>query len=156
MDCRFCKIIDQNSGRTILRQTDCCVVILSNPRLMPGHLLVIPKRHVEKLNELTKEERDDLFDQVARLQEKIVQTIAAGCDICQHFRPFVPENPFKVSHLHVHLRPRSLNDELYEKVQIHEREIFRETDEADFEKYKKIFGDESDGADTDSSLTDRG
>ena len=45
--------------------------MFSNPRLMEGHLLVIPKRHVEKLSELNEEERKELFDTVIEYQEKI-------------------------------------------------------------------------------------
>jgi diadenosine tetraphosphate (Ap4A) HIT family hydrolase len=138
MDCQFCKILDQK-GERILQQTNHCIVILGNPRLMPGHMLVIPKRHVERLSELSKEERDDLFSTMIELQEKILKMVSPGCDICQHFRPFIPDNVLKVSHLHIHLRPRALHDELYEKVQIHETEVFQELDKKELEKFKKIF-----------------
>jgi diadenosine tetraphosphate (Ap4A) HIT family hydrolase len=68
-----------------------------------------------------------------------LKKIAPGCDICEHFRPFIPDNALKVSHLHIHLRPRSLDDELYEKVQIREKEIFQEPSPEEFKKYKKLF-----------------
>ncbi len=138
MDCRFCKII--TDGQKILKQTEYSVVILSDPRLMPGHLLVVPKRHIEKLSELTPEERADIIDQTIRTQEKILAAGTPGCDIAEHFRPFIPENPWKVDHLHMHLRPRALDDELYTKVQIYEKEIFREPEAGEFEQYKKILG----------------
>jgi histidine triad (HIT) family protein len=138
MDCRFCDIIAQDSER-IIRRTKGSIVILSNPRLMPGHVLVVPKRHVERFSELSDEERKDLFDETIWLQEKILQTIAPGCDVCEHFRPFIPENSLKVNHLHVHLRPRKLDDELYEKVQIYERDVFRAPDGEELKKYKKLF-----------------
>ena len=55
MDCPFCNI---NSEKTrILEDKKFVRVIFSNPRLMPGHLLIIPKRHVEKISELNKEEQ---------------------------------------------------------------------------------------------------
>lgn len=138
MDCRFCRIIDHD-GDQILRATSHSVVILSDPRLMPGHTLVIPKRHVERLSELGNEERMDIVDQVMDIQEKILEALAPGCDISQHFRPFIPENPLKVDHLHIHLRPRSLDDELYEKVQVREKEIFKSIDRTEIAKYKELF-----------------
>ena len=106
---------------------------------MPGHFLIIPKRHVERLSELTKEERQDLLEEVTYLQEKIIAKLAPGCDVCQHYRPFIPDNKLKVSHLHFHLRPRKLDDELYLKVQIHEKEMFKSVEEGEVEKYRVIF-----------------
>ena len=140
MNCRFCDIVN-GTGDNILRQTEHSFAILSDPRLMPGHMLVIPKRHVERLGELSKEERDDLIDETIKLQEKILKAVAPGCDICEHFRPFIPDNSLKVSHLHIHLRPRALDDGLYEKVQIYEKALFREPDNGEFEKYKKLLAD---------------
>jgi diadenosine tetraphosphate (Ap4A) HIT family hydrolase len=108
---------------------------------MLGHILVIPKRHVEKLSKLTKEERSDLFEEVINLQEKILKNIAPGCDICEHYRPFIPDNKLKVSHLHIHLRPRELNDELYKKVQINEKDVFQDIEDKEWEKYKELLND---------------
>ena len=92
---------------------------------MPGHLLVVPKRHVLRLSELNDVERKELFDVTISYQEKILKNIASGCDIKQHNRPFLPENDLKVDHLHIHLQPRELNDELYLKSHVHDREIFK-------------------------------
>lgn len=59
MTCPFCKI---NPDRTkIVEEAEKAFVCLSNPRLMPGHLLVIPKRHAEHLSELDAQERKEIF-----------------------------------------------------------------------------------------------
>lgn len=138
MECQFCKIISTKSER-IIRETEYVFVVLSDPKLMEGHMLIIPKRHIEKPSELMPDERVDLFDEVIRLQEEILEKVAPGCDICEHYRSFIPDNKLKVSHLHFHLRPRFLNDELYEKVQIHEKDVFQDLEKDEIEKYKKIF-----------------
>ncbi len=100
------------------------IVTFSNPRLMPYHLLVIPKRHVAKLSELTLKEGNDLLKMVIRYQEIILKKVAKGCDIKQHYRPFLENSDLKQEHLHFHLQPRKLNDELYQRCQIFELEIF--------------------------------
>lgn len=138
MTCPFCNIAANNTER-ILKQTKHTFIVLSNPYLVPGHFLVIPKRHVEKFSELTEEERKDLFDEAIKLEEKILTTLSSGCDMSQHFRPFIKQNRLKVNHLHIHLRPREFEDELYQKVQRYEKEIFRDLTENDFEKYKELF-----------------
>ena len=139
MNCVFCDVGNKELER-VIRDNKNTFVVLSNPRLMSGHMLVMPKRHVEKLSELSEEEREELFNQTIQLQEKVLETLAPGCDISQHYRPFIPNSRFKVSHLHIHVRPRTLDDELYQKVQSHEKDIFTDISEGDQVKYKKLFG----------------
>ena len=50
-ECPFCNGIEPRSR--IIDETRETITILSNPALVRGHCLVIPKRHVEKLSELT-------------------------------------------------------------------------------------------------------
>lgn len=113
--CSFCEI--DNLKTRIISNGSGVFVALSNPRLMPGHLLVIPKRHVERISQLNKDEKEELFQTIERFQEKILDKVASGCDITQHHRPFIPESRVKVNHLHVHLRPREFKDALYETSQ---------------------------------------
>ena len=138
--CPFCEIVT-NYPEQILIENKNVYVILSNPRLMSGHFLVIPKRHVEKISELSVDERNDLFDMTIKMQEKVLKEIAPGCDICEHYRPFIPDNAYKISHLHMHIRPRFLDDELYLKVQKFENQVFQKVDEGEFEKYKSILAE---------------
>lgn len=128
MDCPFCSILSKEKSR-LIREADHTFVIFSNPRLMKGHLLVIPKRHVLKLAALSAEEKRELFETVIEFQEKILAKLSAGCDIRQNCRPFTAQSDVKVDHLHFHLQPRELRDELYEKCQIHEKDIFHQVAE---------------------------
>ena len=139
MQCRFCAILEAPAGR-ILREGKYVFAILSDPRLMKGHVLVIPKRHTEKLSELSAEERGELMDEVISIEEKLL-TKASGVDLVQNYRPFIPENDLKVDHLHMHLRPRELNDAIYEKVQIYERGIFTPLIEAEIQEYRSLLAD---------------
>ncbi len=138
MDCPFCNILTKNKKR-IIKENKYTFLVLSDPRLMPGHLLIIPKRHVEKIGELQKEEKEELFAEIIRTQEKILAEVSSGCDISQHFRPFIKQNKLKVNHLHIHIRPRELEDELYERVQKFEKDVFTKLSEKEFQEYKKIF-----------------
>jgi histidine triad (HIT) family protein len=137
MDCPFCEIYKNRTER-ILRETEHTIVVLSNPKLMPGHLLVIPKKHVQKLSELELNERADLFNEVINLQEKVLEKISAGCDVSQHYRPFIPNSNLKVAHLHFHVRPRELDDELYLKTQIFESDVFKNLEENEVDYYKNL------------------
>lgn len=92
---------------------------------MKGHLLIIPYRHVIRPVELTRAELDEIMHVTITYQEKILKTYW-GCDIKENCRPLQKQDQYKVDHLHIHLQPRNLNDELYKKVQIHQGEVFKE------------------------------
>jgi ATP adenylyltransferase len=136
-NCPFCIISLEKSK--IIKEKNYTRVVFSNPRLTPGHLLVISKRHVEKISELNKEEQKELLETVIEFQEKILKKVAKGCDIRQNYRPFQREDKLKIHHLHVHLQPRELFDELYKKCQIFEKDIFKELTEEEITKLIKIF-----------------
>lgn len=123
MPCPFCTI-DEIKTRT-LEEGNLIRVVLSNPRLTPGHLLVIPKRHAEALWELNAEEERALFETAIKYQKRIVEKFSTGCDLRQNYRPFLPESEVKVNHMHLHLVPRNFEDELYQKSQRFEREMFQ-------------------------------
>jgi len=134
-NCPFCNNIEPKSR--ILAETDHSIIILSNPALVKAHILVIPKKHVEKISELTRTELDDLINQVLKFQ-KIILKKFKGCDIRQNYRPFQKQNDLKVDHLHIHLQPRELFDELYEKCQIKERDIFRKLNQEELDEIKEF------------------
>jgi diadenosine tetraphosphate (Ap4A) HIT family hydrolase len=102
---------------------------------VPGHLLVIPKRHVEKLSELTEEEKNELCNTVIEFQEKILLRVSSGCDVRQNYRPFLKEGRLKVDHLHIHLIPREFKDDIFRHIQIFENNLFKELDEKEIKNF---------------------
>lgn len=136
-DCPFCNIDKKRTK--IVKEGKYLLVILSNPRLVDGHLLVVPKRHIEKPSQMTQEEKKEIFDTVLEFQEKILNTFASGCDIRQNCRPFQKQDGVKVDHVHFHLLPREFKDELYQKCQIHETGLFRMLAEKEKEKFVIMF-----------------
>ena len=135
--CPFCNI-DKKRTR-IIKEGKYIWVVLSNPRLVDGHLLIVPKRHIEKPSQMTEEEKKEIFDTVIDFQEKILSKFSSGCDIRQNCRPFQKQSHLKVNHVHFHLLPREFEDELYQKCQIHETGIFRMLTEEEKEKFAKLF-----------------
>ena len=138
MQCPFCDINSQKER--IIETRKHSVVFLSSPRLMPGHLLVIPKRHVDRISQLTPSEREEVFDVLAEFEEKILARFSAGCDIRTHYKPFLKEDWTKVNHLHFHLHPRELRDELYTKVQVHDKELWKDLPDEERERFVKLYG----------------
>lgn len=120
-NCPFCEPVQR-----ILKSNASAYVLLSNPRKIPGHFLVIPKRHVEKPWELTKEELADIFELIFFVEGKIIGKLGEGCDIRQHYRPFQKQGWIKVDHVHFHVIPRNWKDEIYQNVEKHDTEMFQD------------------------------
>ena len=75
--------------------------ILSQDWELPilGFFIVSPKKHIEKLEELTKEERDEMFDIV----DKTIKILRRN-NICDRFDIIFEEKENR--HLHVWIMPR--------------------------------------------------
>ena len=114
-------------------------VIFSNPRLMPGHLLVTSKRHVTRLVELNEEEKKELLDLLIEFEEKILAKISSGCDIRQNYKPYVPNSRTSVKHFHFHIHPRNLNDELHQAVDPVQKPLYRVLPAEEKQKLSKLF-----------------
>lgn len=138
INCPFCDIKER-----IIEEKKFFKVIFSNPRLMAGHILITPKRHLEKLSELTIDERIELINTIAEYQEKILK-FTDGCTINNNYMPFLPESKTKVDHLHIHLWPRENKDELYEKMLIHQHEVFHDLPKEDIQKYIDLLNSKND------------
>ena len=132
-DCPFCGNVELKSR--IIDETCNTITILSNPALVNYHLFVIPKKHVEKLSDLTCEERTELFEQAVKFQNILLKKFG-GCDIRQNCRPFQKQDTLKVNHVHIHLQPRTFKDELYTKSQIFETSIFRNLNNYELNRIK--------------------
>ena len=134
--CPFCNI---NKEKTkIVSSKPYTMVSLSNPRLVPGHLLVIPKRHIEKLFDLTKKEKNEIIDTVIEFQKKILSRVSSGCDIRINYRPFQKQSRLKVDHLHIHLIPREFKDDIYKKIQINETKLFKNLSPIEVKKISSL------------------
>ena len=122
-DCPFCNVDERRN--LVVEENENAYVTLSNPRKMKGHLLVIPKRHVEKIENLSDAEWKSIVDLVVKYHAKIIKKISQGCDFRQHYVPYIKQNSFKVDHVHFHLMPRDLGDAFQEKTK-QETELFED------------------------------
>ena len=111
--CPFCQL-GPDSAR-IIRTGRLWRSFLSDPRLVPGHTLVIPSRHVESPTQLEAAEIQAIFGEIRRLQAKLLDSGALGVDQWQKTRPAVAENGRKVDHVHFHVLASNPGDELYDQ-----------------------------------------
>jgi diadenosine tetraphosphate (Ap4A) HIT family hydrolase len=132
-DCPFCDLEDR-----VLKENAHAFVILSDPRKMPGHCLVIPKRHIEKPWEISHEELQDVFDLVFFIEQKIIGKLGDGCDVRQNYRPFMTESKLSVHHIHFHVYPRYFKDYVYKMSEQYETDLFTGLDPVEAKEFAKL------------------
>ncbi len=134
--CPFC-----NLGGRVLKENNYAQAFLSNPRKVPGHFLVTPKRHIEKPWELTIEELNDIFELIFFIEKKLVSKLGEGVDIRQNYRPFMEMGRLKQNHVHFHVYPRYNEDYLYQVSEKYETDLFTDLDPGENEEFAKLLED---------------
>ena len=124
MACKFCTTAFDPT--LLIKETNAVRVALASPRLVAGHVVVFPKAHSARLSELSWETRSELFETVMEFQEKIMDRLASGCDIRYTSLPALPQHSDRAEHLHVHLYPREVNDDLFCRSQVFELALLKD------------------------------
>lgn len=100
--CAFCDPVDMD-WRTI-KKGKSSRSFVSNPSFRRGQCLVIPNRHVTRLEELNESEASEIIVELGRLAGLLDEGFGSG--VMQKFQPTQAENGIKVNHLHFHVFPR--------------------------------------------------
>lgn len=135
--CRFCNLDGQ-----IVKENEHAVVVLSNPRKVPGHTLVLPKRHITEPWQLTSEELIDVFKLIFFVEQRLLGKLGDGVDVRQNYRPFISENKLKVDHVHFHVIPRAHEDYIYSVSEKFEKDLFADLDNLERKEVEKLLAGE--------------
>lgn len=96
-----------------IRENELAKVFLSDPHKVPGHVLVMPKRHIEKPWELTAEELQACFELIFLIEQRFIGKLGEGFDVRQSYWPFMEAGNLKAKHILFHVIPRSEGDYLF-------------------------------------------
>lgn len=136
-NCVFC---DYDRSK-VIRESENSFTILSNPYLIIGHCLLVPKNHYESLIEISDNILFELTIELKNVVGLLIDKLhISGFDIRQNYRPFLKESKYKVNHLHFHVIPRSFEDELYKKSMIYEKDVFKDLDKINYNYLMEILG----------------
>ncbi len=106
--CAFCAIVSGEVPASVVVEDSGCLGFLDHRPLFPGHVLLIPKIHVETLAELPAELLPALFENARLLAIAVEEGLSAeGSFVAINNR--VSQS---VPHLHVHIVPRRRKDGL--------------------------------------------
>lgn len=109
IDCIFCAQAedDERISKLAVFEDDFLMVVLNIFPYNTGHLMVVPKRHVNSMVDLEDEERNRLFKMVSKVEELQKEVVdPAGIDVGMNIGKAAGES---IPHLHVQLVP------IYEK-----------------------------------------
>lgn len=108
MKCAFCDIVAGKVPAEIVSRDEHSLAFLDHRPLFPGHVLLIPLKHVDTLADLPASEVAPLFQTAQSLERAVENALEAEgtfIAINNHVSQSVP-------HLHVHIVPRSKGDGL--------------------------------------------
>ena len=71
-DCLFCKIAHGQMGTEFLFENDSLVVFRDINPHAPVHLLIVPKRHIRSINDLTPEDHAILAEMIMTAKEMAI------------------------------------------------------------------------------------
>jgi diadenosine tetraphosphate (Ap4A) HIT family hydrolase len=109
--CLLCGVAQNKPGviKKVLYKDKLAMVILNVFPYNIGHVQVVPIRHVENLEDLTKKEHDHLFDLVRRSVIMLKKTLSpAGVNIGMNIGGDI--SGASIAHIHVQVVPRYKRD----------------------------------------------
>lgn len=104
-DCIFCKIVKGDIPSEKVYEDSDFLAFMDIYPVMKGHVLMIPKHHVEWMQDESDENIGKIFIQVKTLMKKMKESL--GCDFVQ-----IGVVGEAVKHFHIHLIPRYLDDNM--------------------------------------------
>jgi histidine triad (HIT) family protein len=106
--CVFCAVVAGTTPGLQVAETADAVAFLDTRPVFPGHVLVVPRKHIEVLGDMPGSSLGEFFAFVQRMAVAVERGLGAG-------GTFVAMNnrvSQSVPHLHVHVIPRTKGDGL--------------------------------------------
>lgn len=108
-DCVFCAINAKQAPASMVYEDALCMVLMDIFPLRPAHVLVINKRHVQYVRELSEQERNHLFATANKVSQAMLKSSLQPLAV--HFNINDGKAAHQtVSHVHLHILPRYKND----------------------------------------------
>jgi histidine triad (HIT) family protein len=104
-DCIFCKIVGREIPTHIIKEDENVLVFLDVNPVNPGHLLIIPKVHIESVFNMPDEQYKNIFETAKALSTPLQNAM-------QSRKIGIAVEGFGVPHAHVHLVPLHNPNEL--------------------------------------------
>lgn len=102
MTCLFCRIIKQEIPAKIIYQDDILLAFHDIHPQAPIHVLIVPRMHIETINELHHEDRKLVGDMVLKAKD-IAKTLGISADGYRLIFNCNKNGGQEIYHIHLHL-----------------------------------------------------
>lgn len=105
MKCVFCNLDHNKRENTIIEETENFLVIPSTSSLVDGYLLIISKRHIDAMSQLTDYEMDDYLRLIRKYRKLFKRIYGKSPIVFEHGSPCYDDSmrANSVSHAHTHI-----------------------------------------------------
>lgn len=111
-DCPFCKILENPNEEAIVYESDLALGFMAARQINLGEVLVIPKRHVEDISNLTEDELMEIMKISRTIESAVRRAFNADGSMLYVLNGAVQH----IRHLHIHIIPRHKGDKYTEKL----------------------------------------
>jgi histidine triad (HIT) family protein len=109
-ECVFCEIMAGRAHADIVYQDDLTVAFIDPRQHNPGHVLVVPRKHINDIRELDPRSGAALMDTLIKIARAVtVEFPNEGMSLWHSIGPAAFQ---EVPHMHMHVHPRKLGDGL--------------------------------------------
>ncbi len=109
VDCVFCKLLSRELEVSLIHQDDLCFAFMDVQPVNPGHVLVVPNRHVSHLADLKEDEGAQMFHVAQRLAAALRKS-GVKCEGVNFLLADGEAAGQEVFHAHLHVLPRYRGD----------------------------------------------
>ena len=106
MSCIFCRIVSGEIPSKKISENDNALAFMDAFPLTRGHLIIIPKKHRKRLQDMVSAEVSDVFELAAKLISR-TDALSGSTLLAIHNGPHAGQ---EIPHVHVHLVPRYVDD----------------------------------------------
>ena len=109
-ECIFCKIVNKEIKSYIIYEDNVAMAFLDINPLTKGHLLIIPKKHYERLSQIPEEEMKEFSKSVLKILKLVEEKLTKDYNILVNNGKKAGQEIF---HAHIHIIPRYGEEKLF-------------------------------------------
>lgn len=111
-DCVFCKILARQLPASFVAEDETTAAFMDLRQPVPGHVLVVPRRHAPTIYDLTPDEGAAVMNLAIRIARGLRDVYTpGGLNLWQSNGTIAGQ---EVDHFHLHLQPRKTGDGVFQ------------------------------------------
>lgn len=113
MNCPFCNLDKRDISNTIIEETSNFLITPSKGSFCNGYLLIIPKQHLNSMNELSNSQKEELMQLIRDYREKFHHIYNRYPIFFEHGSSLlnISQSSSSITHAHIHIVNHNFSNE---------------------------------------------